>query len=360
MNKKLLVMAGGTGGHIFPGLAVARELQQQGWQIHWLGTADRMEAKIVPEAGIEISYIDVAGVRGNGLIRLLMAPFRILKSILQAKKVIASFQPDLVMGMGGFASGPGGIAAWLSSVPLILHEQNAVPGITNKILSRFAIKVLTGFAHTFDGQIQGQEKYDWVGNPVRKDLLALEKAKAEIKAPVNVLVIGGSLGAQALNQAVPQALAQVSPQLYCVRHQSGAGKQDEVELAYGQLRDVNAQVHEFIQDMASAYRWADLIICRAGALTVAEVAAVGVAAIFVPLPHAVDDHQTKNARSLERAEAALIIQQQQLEQNLARELQDLIIDTNKLTSMAVNAAQVAKPDALNKVVKHCQQLAGVL
>lgn len=359
MTKKLLVMAGGTGGHIFPGLAVARELQQQGWQIHWLGTADRMEARIVPEAGIDISYIDVAGVRGNGLLRLLMAPFRVLKSILQARKVIKSFQPDLVMGMGGFASGPGGIAAWLCSVPLLLHEQNAVPGVTNKILSRFASKVLTGFAQTFSGQVPGQNKYLWVGNPVRQDLLSIEKSKAAIKTPVNILIVGGSLGAQALNQAVPKALANVESHLYRVRHQTGAGKQLEVEKAYQQLPDSHAQVDEFIADMASAYQWADLVICRAGALTVAEVAAVGIAAIFVPLPHAVDDHQTKNAQSLEQAEAALIIQQSVLEQNLARELQHLISDSNKLTHMAANAAKVARPDALARVVEHCQQLAGV-
>ena len=358
MSYKILIMAGGTGGHIFPGLSVAEALKQQGWHIHWLGTEARMEADIVPEAGIDISFLDVAGVRGNGILRLLAAPLRIMKSIFQARKVIAQFQPDVVLGMGGFASGPGGIAAWSQGVPLILHEQNAIPGLTNKILSRFATQVLTGFENTFTQQIKGNSRFQWVGNPVRQGFSTVYKSTASVRLPVNILVVGGSLGARALNHALPEALKGLSGEQYVVRHQSGAGNHQEVEGVYQQQQIKSVQVEEFIQDMAAAYQWADLVICRAGALTVAEVAMAGVAAIFVPLPTAVDDHQTKNAQVLKNVSGALVIPQSRLTEDLARELEKLINNSEILTDMAHQAKTVARVDALDKVVEQCQRLAG--
>ena len=353
MTNRILIMAGGTGGHVFPGLAVARELQDKGWEIHWLGTANRMEAKIIPKHKIDISFIDVAGVRGNGLLRLLKAPFQILKSILQARKVIRQFSPDVVLGMGGFASGPGGIAAWMMRVPLILHEQNAVPGLTNKILARFARRVFTGFEHTFPEQEQSSEKFKWVGNPVRKEFFALQPKSARNRA-VNILVVGGSLGAKALNDAVPKALRQIEN--FDVRHQCGGGHKTAVEQEYGALfpDQQNWRVEEFIEDMADAYQWADLVICRAGALTVAEVAASGVAAIFVPLPHAVDDHQTKNAMALASQHAAYLLPQTLLLQGeLVPILKEGVASPESLQSMGQKAKTLAKDRASKDVAESC-------
>ncbi|MFT5997212.1 MAG: UDP-N-acetylglucosamine--N-acetylmuramyl-(pentapeptide) pyrophosphoryl-undecaprenol N-acetylglucosamine transferase, partial [Glaciecola sp.] len=272
MTKRLLIMAGGTGGHVFPGLAVASELASQNWQIHWLGTSGRMEAQIVPQAGYPISFIDVVGVRKNGIVTLLLSPFKIIKATIQAHKVIKQFQPDIVIGMGGFASGPGGLAAWFNRLPLVLHEQNAVPGLTNKLLSRIATKVLTGFDHTFDAQGANQDnKYSWVGNPVRQEFAKLV-AKNSFDLPLNLLIIGGSLGAKVLNEIVPLALSNIK-QLN-VHHQTGAGHLATVQDTYTQqtIDPDSYKLTEFIDDMPAAYAWANLVICRAGALTVAEVA----------------------------------------------------------------------------------------
>ena len=349
-------MAGGTGGHVFPGLAVATELQQKGWQVHWLGTANRMEAKIVPKTGIAISYIDVAGVRGNGLLRLIKAPFQILKSILQARKVIKAFKPDVVLGMGGFASGPGGIAAWIMGIPLILHEQNAVPGMTNKILARFATKVFTGFDRTFPEQEGISDKYRWVGNPVRREFFDLTRAEPA-QHKINILVVGGSLGAQALNEAVPLALKEIDR--FNVRHQCGGGHLSSVEKSYQDYfaDQDNWQVEEFIEDMAAAYQWADLVICRAGALTVAEVAASGVAAVFVPLPHAVDDHQTKNAMALSSQQAAYLLPQSLLLQGeLVPILKQGVSSPESLQLMGQKARTLAKNKASEDVANSCIEI----
>lgn len=362
MTKRLLVMAGGTGGHIFPGIAVARELQQQGWQIHWLGTAARMEAQLVPKAGFDISYIDVAGVRGNGIIRLLKAPFAILKSIWQAKAVIRDFQPDAVLGMGGFASGPGGVAAWLMRVPLVVHEQNAIAGMTNKILSRFAKYVLSGFENS---QIASSH-VEWVGNPVRDEFAQVPtKTQIDTRVSTNILVVGGSLGAKCLNEHVPKAIAALAKQhggKLHIRHQSGQQHHASVTSVYEAIvnKQANWQVHEFIDDMVAAYDWADVIICRAGALTVAEVAAAGRCAIFVPLPHAVDDHQTWNARALVDQQAALLLSQTELEQgNLLPTLTALLADHEKVEMMSSNAKTLAKLDATNAVANVCTKAAGM-
>ena len=353
MTKRLLVMAGGTGGHVFPGIAVAEHLQQAGWQIHWLGTADRMEANLVPQHGFDISFIDIAGVRGNGIKRLLAAPLRILKSILQARRVIRDFSPDVVLGMGGFASGPGGVAAWLQGVPLVLHEQNAAAGLTNRLLAKIANQVLMAFPGAF---AQGK----LVGNPVRADVLALHaQAKSKAQADqLTLLVVGGSLGAKILNDTLPAALALLPSQHIRVIHQVGGGNSDVVRQAYEQAGvTADVTVCDFINDMAQAYAQADVIVCRAGALTVSEVAVAGLPALFVPLPHAVDDHQTKNAQALVQAGGALLIPQSQFNAtSLAQQLQLWIDDPKPLTAMAAAARSAAILDATEQVADACQAL----
>lgn len=353
MSKRLLIMAGGTGGHVFPGLAVAHQLQQEGWQIHWLGTADRMEAQLVPSHGYPISFIDIKGVRGNGVLRLVAAPWRILKSVIQAWSLIGKVQPDLVLGMGGYAAGPGGVAAWLRGIPLILHEQNAAAGMTNRLLSLLANKILMGFAGAFaDGA-----KTEVVGNPVRDDVLALgaEEKSSCVGRSLHILIIGGSLGARVLNEVVPEALSAIEN--ISVRHQTGRGNQETVAMSYRDLGVAEADVSEFITDMADAYRWADLVICRAGALTVAEVAAAGIPAIFVPLPHAVDDHQTRNAESLVAVGAARLLPQSRLSVASLREAVDeLNQQRDKLVMMAAAGRRAAMPDATSRVAAVCKQL----
>lgn len=345
-------MAGGTGGHVFPGLAVANYLKEHGWQVSWLGTAQRMEANLVPQHGYEIDFIDVVGVRGNGIKRLLAAPLQIIKSIFQARKVLKKRNVDLVLGMGGFASGPGGIAAWMMGIPVVLHEQNAAAGLTNRLLSRFSKKVLMGFKGAFSG-----EKAVLVGNPIRKELLELtDKCFSEPASPLKVLVIGGSLGAQILNETIPEALQGLTAEQLTIWHQTGKGNRDKVDNAYLDCK-LEHKVTEFIDDMDSAYQWADLIICRAGALTVSEVAAVGLPAIFVPLPHAVDDHQTKNALSLVNADAAILLSQKELSANKVREsLLTLSQNRDLLTKMSENCKNVAIRDATEKVASVCNTL----
>lgn len=351
-TKTLLVMAGGTGGHVFPGLAVAEQLKKQGWQVSWLGTKDRMEAQLVPEYGYDIDFIDIAGVRGNGLKRLLMAPLRVIKSILQARRVLKKRNVDLVLGMGGFASGPGGIAAWMMGIPVVLHEQNAAAGLTNRILSHFSKKVLMGFAGAFDNK-----KAILVGNPVRDQLLRLAPKKISAEnSPLNVLVIGGSLGAKVLNELLPKVVSRFTDSQLQVIHQTGKQHFQSVALAY-QDNAVEADVRPFITDMDQVYDWADLIVCRAGALTVAEIAVVGLPAIFVPLPHAVDDHQTKNAQDLVNKEAAVLIPQKELnEQKLSDYLQAFSQNRGLLVEMSIKSKKTAIRDATQRVASICNQL----
>lgn len=360
MSRKILIMAGGTGGHIFPGLAVAGALAEEGWEVHWLGTSERMEARLVPEYGYPIHFIDVAGVRGKGLWKKLMAPFMVLRSILQAIKVIRDAKPKVVLGMGGYASGPGGIAAWLMGKPVVLHEQNAVAGMTNRILANFSKKVLMAFPNTF----KGRDNAILVGNPIRKEITELagdEPHQLDDEKIPNVLVLGGSLGAQALNENVPLLLSKTkSRDRVNVWHQTGRGNKAGVETLYRSVLEANRniRVDEFIVDMVEAYKWADLVICRAGALTVAEVAAAGRGAVFVPFPHAVDDHQTLNARWLADNGAALIVQQTQLmSQQYMDQICALIDDKSGLKKMAENARRVAITDATEKVASYCRALA---
>ncbi|MBO1519296.1 undecaprenyldiphospho-muramoylpentapeptide beta-N-acetylglucosaminyltransferase [Oceanisphaera sp. DM8] len=352
--KTLLVMAGGTGGHVFPGLAVADLLAAQGWTIHWLGTAERMEAQLVPQHGYPLHTITIAGVRGNGLKRKILAPLHIIKAIFQARKVLKQVQPQVVLGMGGFAAGPGGVAAWLAGIPLVLHEQNAAAGVTNKLLARFAKRILMAFPGAFADAKNTQV----VGNPVRTDVLTLPLPKERISAagePLRVLVVGGSLGAKILNETVPEALALASN--IAVRHQTGRGNSQAVQAAYGAL-NIKADVSDFIDDMAGAYGQADLVVCRAGALTVSEVAAAGVGAIFVPLPHAVDDHQTKNAQTLSDQEAAILMPQPELSATrLAEQLHYFNEHRAALLAMAEQARSLAITDAAERVAESLRRVA---
>ncbi|MFG0771530.1 undecaprenyldiphospho-muramoylpentapeptide beta-N-acetylglucosaminyltransferase [Vibrio plantisponsor] len=337
-KKRLMVMAGGTGGHVFPGLAVAKKLQQQGWEIRWLGTADRMEADLVPKHGIEIDFIRVKGLRGQGIARLIKAPFQIINAILQAKRHMKAWQPDAVLGMGGYVSGPGGIAAWLQGIPVILHEQNAVAGLTNQWLSKIASRVFQAFNGAFPNA-------PVVGNPVRTDVVELPEPNqrlAERSGPIRVLVMGGSQGARILNQTLPEVMAKLG-EGYEVRHQAGKDNQAEVEQVYQVAGAKNFQVTEFIDDVAQAYAWADLLVCRSGALTVSEVSAAGVAAIFIPFMHK-DRQQALNADHLVECGAAKMIEQPQLTvEKLSQTIAQL--ERTQLLDMANKARQAAKLDA---------------
>ncbi len=350
-RKTAVIMAGGTGGHIFPGLAVAEGLRAAGWDVHWMGAPSGMEARIVPAHGFPMLGVDFGGVRGKGLSTKLLLPARLLRAFVQAFRALRRVRPGVVLGMGGYITVPGGLMSDLTGARLVLHEQNAVAGMSNRLLARLADRVLCAFPHTL-------AHGEWVGNPVRqaiRDLAPPEQRYADRTGPLRVLVVGGSLGAAALNVCVPQALAQIDPaQRPQVLHQSGRGHLQELERRYADL-GVQADCREFIDDMAAAYADADLLVCRAGASTVSEVACAGVAAIFVPFPHAVDDHQTANARFLAEAEAALLVQQRDLRpQRLAELLRDM--EREGLTTMACRARAMARRDAVERIVSVCESL----
>ena len=355
-QKTLLVMAGGTGGHIFPGLAVAQALKEQGWNIHWLGTEKRMEAELVPEYGYPISFVNIAGFRNKGWQTWLKTPFKIMQSIVQSIKILRAIKPDVVLGMGGYASGPGGVAAWLLSIPLVLHEQNAVAGMTNRYLAYLATKVLAAFPNAF----KASTKYQVVGNPLRSNIIAIENvAPTQPAVSKKVLVVGGSLGAQILNEVVPQAMNQIKRQNIDVWHQTGAGNEEKVLASYQQygLLGERVKVSEFIDDMASAYQWADVVVCRAGALTVSELAMAAKPAVFVPLPHAVDDHQTKNAMYLVNCGAAKLLAQKEFNgTTLAQMLNSLFVSDKVIQSMSKAAHDAAHADATMKVAQICQSV----
>ncbi|NVD07404.1 undecaprenyldiphospho-muramoylpentapeptide beta-N-acetylglucosaminyltransferase [Vibrio sp. JPW-9-11-11] len=341
-NKRLMVMAGGTGGHVFPGLAVAKQLQSQGWEIRWLGTADRMEADLVPKHGIDIDFIQVKGLRGQGIGRLIKAPWQIINAIFQARLHIKRWQPDAVLGMGGYVSGPGGVAAWTLGIPVVLHEQNAVAGLTNQWLSKIARKVFQAFPGAFPNA-------PVVGNPVREDVVAIEspaKRMTQRDGEIRILVMGGSQGAQILNRTLPEVMGQLGAG-YQVRHQAGKNNQQQVADAYSQHQVATADTVEFIDDVAEAYQWADLLVCRSGALTVSEVSAAGVGAIFIPFMHK-DRQQALNADHLVACGGAKMIEQADLTvETLTAEIQAL--DRSMLIDMAERARSAAKLDA-DKVV----------
>ncbi|WP_267128051.1 undecaprenyldiphospho-muramoylpentapeptide beta-N-acetylglucosaminyltransferase [Thalassotalea sp. HSM 43] len=356
MSKRptILIMAGGTGGHIFPGLAVAEYLQQQGWHVHWLGTSDRMEAQVVPAHNIDISFINISGLRGKGWKSKLTMPFKVLQSVWQSLDVINQVQPDVVLGMGGYASAPGGVAAWIKRIPLVLHEQNAVAGMTNRYLAKIASKVLSAFPNAFSRGVDAQV----VGNPVRGNISMLtDEHEREINK--RVLVVGGSLGAKVLNDTVPQAISQIKLQGIDVWHQTGKGNKTDVDASYQgyQVDESKIKVSEFIDDMAEAYEWADVVICRAGALTVSELAMAAKPAIFIPLPHAVDDHQTKNAQYLVDAGAAYMLPQAELNATLlSRKLNMLFSSESTLKKMAKACKAVSTPNATEQVATLCRSL----
>ena len=358
---KVLIMAGGTGGHVFPGLAIAKVLRAQHWTVEWLGTAERMEATTVPQHGIDIHFLKVVGLRGKGLLRKLLAPISVIKSVLMARKILKAVKPDVVVGMGGYASGPGGIAAKLLGLPLVVHEQNAIFGLTNRILAKFANKVLTGFDCSNEPAVsKAPSNAEWIGNPVREEFFLFEGNTAHDAtkpATINILITGGSLGALALNKEVPAAINQLSAAFpLAIKHQAGRGKNDDIASLYN--KNLQVETLEFIDDTASAFNWADIIICRAGALTVAEVAAVGRCAIFIPLPIAVDDHQTHNARSLADNDAGFIVQQQNLAKDLPSLLERLLQDENLRIHTAKNARALAKPYAAELAANACKTLIG--
>ena len=345
--RPVMIMAGGTGGHIFPGLAVARELRARGVPVTWLGAAGAMETRLVPPQGIAIDTLPIAGIRGKGKLALLGAPFRIMRAVRAAGFALRARNPRAVVAFGGFASGPGGLAGRLLGVPLIVHEQNRAPGMTNRILARFCRRLLVGFPGSF---ASGEEL---VGNPVRAEIAAIaapEQRLAGRGGPLRVLVVGGSQGARVLNQAVPAAVAALAGQAqFQIRHQSGEKLFAEAQAAYQQA-DVAAEVSPFIADMAQAFAWADLVVCRAGASTLAELCAVGVPAVLVPFAAAVDDHQTRNAQYLvEHGAAVLLKQDAGLAAALQQTLQQLHDDPARRMAMAQAARGLARVDAAARI-----------
>jgi len=355
----VVIMAGGTGGHVFPALAVANELKKRGVDILWIGTQRGLEAKIVPQAGIPIDWISVSGLRGNGLLGWLQAPFRLLHALAQACRIYWRCKPVAVLGMGGFVTGPGGVAAWLLRIPLLIHEQNAVPGLTNRILARFASRVMVGFPVAFGAKVKVIE----VGNPIRDYLVKIAEPAQRFAKPrtrLRVLVVGGSLGAKVLNDRVPEAIAMMpADRQPDVWHQTGQRNYQEAQSAYA-AHGIQARVVPFIDDMAVAYAWADLVICRSGALTISELSAVGIASILVPYPYAVDDHQTRNAHVLVEQHAAILIPQEDLSvERIKDELSRLSQQPEKLLSMAMAARCLAQPHAARRVADLCLEVANV-
>ena len=352
--SSVVVMAGGTGGHVFPALAVAHYLAAQGVRIHWLGTRAGIEADLVAKNGFPITYLDVSGVRGQGIGRLLAAPFKLLVAVIKAAKLINAVQADCVIGLGGYVTGPGGVAAKLTGRKLVIHEQNAIAGFTNKMLAKIADKVLLAFPHAF----ALSPKVSWVGNPVRREIAALpvpELRYAEHEGAIHVLVLGGSQGAVALNELVPEAFSLLSAeQRPLIRHQAGKKNLDKADARYRSL-GVTADVTAFIDDMQAAYAWADLVVCRSGALTVSEIAAAGVASVLIPFPFAVDDHQTANARFLSDAGAAALFQQRDLTAATLAETLKTLLHRERLLEMAHIARSLAKPESTALVAAECMR-----
>lgn len=348
---KVLIMAGGTGGHIYPGVAVAQVLRAQGWSVAWMGNEEGMEGKIIPAYGYELAWIRFGALRGKGLIRKLLLPLNLLRGFWQAFCALRRVRPDVVVGMGGYVTFPGGMMAVLLNIPFVVHEQNSIAGLANRALSGVADKVLSGFPDVL-------KKAQWLGNPVREDIAALPAPAERFAAregALRILVVGGSLGAQSLNQVVPAALALIEPaKRPVVTHQSGAKQLDDLRAAYANA-GVEGELLAFIEDMNARYASADLVICRAGALTVAELAAAGVGSVLVPYPHAVDDHQTGNARFLSEHGAATLCAQKDL---TAQWLADYLmsVDRSRLLQMAQAARSVARASAAEDVARVCEQL----
>jgi UDP-N-acetylglucosamine--N-acetylmuramyl-(pentapeptide) pyrophosphoryl-undecaprenol N-acetylglucosamine transferase len=352
MARTIMIMAGGTGGHVFPGLAVADHLRDAGWNVVWLGSRGGMEATLVPRRGYPVAWVDFAGLRGKGITAIALLPLRLARAFWQSARAIFGHRPDVVLGLGGYQSFPGGLMAALFARPLAIHEQNSVAGLANRVLSHVATRVLAGFP----GALRNARV---VGNPVRADIASLPEPAQRFagrEGPLRVLVVGGSLGAKALNETLPAALARMPrDQRPVVVHQSGRQHIDALSAAYRQA-GVSAEAVAFIDDMAAAYAGADLVVCRAGALTVAELAAAGVASILVPFPYAVDDHQTSNARYLSDAGAAILVQQSDLDAGRLAEILSRL-KREELLAMAVKARSLARPEATASVARECMELA---
>ena len=354
MNQRpVLIMAGGTGGHVFPALSVAKVLRDRGVPVVWLGVPGSMESRLVPANGFPIEWIRVKGIRGKGLTAWLMAPFRIASAVLQAIAVLRRLRPRAVLGAGGYVSGPGGIAAWLLRIPLLIHEQNAIPGLTNRWLARIAGQVLQGFPGSFEKKVGAR----FVGNPVRSDIAAVADPAVRFagrSGRARLLVFGGSLGAQRLNAMVPLALSLLDPATRPqVRHQAGERGVDAARTAYREAR-VEADVTPFIEDMAAAYAWADVAVCRAGAMTIAELQAAGLGALLVPLPIATDDHQTKNAETMVHIGAGRVLQERDMTaETLSACIKDLTADRGGMLRMAVAARRARVTDAALQVANLC-------
>ncbi len=351
-KNNVLVMAGGTGGHVIPALSVARELSNKGYQVHWLGSIKGIENELVVDAGYPLHRISISGLRGGGVAKLLLAPLQIMKALWQTFKVYRQVKPVMCLGMGGFASGPGGLMAWLLRVPLVVHEQNAVAGFTNKLLSGMATVVL----QAFDSAFTAGKKIHTVGNPVRSSIVDIVEPKQRLndrQGPLNVLVVGGSLGAVALNNVVIEMMGLQELKLN-LWHQTGARNYDTVKAGYESAQIEDVKVSAFISDMAGAFAWADVVICRSGALTVSELMAAGVASILVPYPFAVDDHQTANGQFLVNLDGAIICQQAELTApSLLEELTQLQQDRNRLMQMSCAARSLAKADSAKVVTNYC-------
>ncbi|MBK1680806.1 undecaprenyldiphospho-muramoylpentapeptide beta-N-acetylglucosaminyltransferase [Rhodocyclus tenuis] len=351
MSRTLLVMAGGTGGHVFPGLAVAEVLRERGWKIVWMGNPDGIEARLVAARGIEFAPVRFAALRGKGLLRKLALPFALYSAVTQAKREIERIKPTVVLGMGGYVSFPGGVAARLAGIPLVVHEQNSIAGMANRWLAKIARRVVTGFP---DALPRGE----WVGNPVRPQIAALPEPAERLAGrdgPLRLLVLGGSLGAAALNTATPAGLALLPPaERPQVLHQAGEKHLEELRRAYAEA-GVEAECVPFIDDMAQAYAWADLALCRAGALTIAELAAAGTPSVLVPFPFAVDDHQTSNALFLAHVGGAVLLPQTELTPQAISLMRNY--RRGQLLQMAEKARELARPDAAAAVARVCEEVA---
>ncbi len=348
--RTALIMAGGTGGHVFPGLAVAEEMRAAGWEVVWMGAPTGMEARLVPARGYRMAYVRAAALRGKGLLAALLLPLNLLIGFAQAARAIFRLRPDVVLGMGGYVAFPGGMMASLLARPLAVHEQNAIAGLTNRVLAALADKAMTAFPDALKGA-------EWTGNPVRRDIAAIAPPEARFagrSGPLRLLVVGGSLGAQALNECVPQALALLEPRPTVV-HQSGDKHLEALRANY-RAAGVEGELVPFIDDMAQRYAEADLVICRAGAITIAELSAGGMASVLVPFPHAVDDHQSANARFLAEQGAALLLPQPEL---TPRKLADTLrsLERPRLLEMARKARALGKPDAARLVAARCMEIA---
>ncbi len=353
---RVLIMAGGTGGHIFPGLAIAKKLRAEGVDVNWLGTQQGVEAQWVPEAGIPIHFISISGVRGKGIKDQVLAPWRIMVALFQSIFIIRKLKPDVVIGLGGFVSGPGGLACWILGTQLVIHEQNAKPGSTNKLLSKIANRILEAFPGTFK---QRRNVYT-VGNPVRAEILRLPPPDQRFNhgEPIQrLLVLGGSLGAQAINLLLPKALATLPEGMRpAILHQTGEKHGADTQKAY-ELAGVKGEIVPFIVEMDKAYSWADMVLCRAGALTIAELCAVGLGAILVPFPYAIDDHQTANAQFMAKQRAAIVVQQADLTmERLANLLEKVVGSSAECVKMAKAAYTLREADSTDKIITICKEI----